>query len=49
MKNAARVSNAISGHSVEVETEGRKQSIAMLPYSEHRYKHSGFEIKGDKV
>ena len=31
MKIAARVSNTSSGHSVEVETEGRKQSIAIAP------------------
>jgi uncharacterized OsmC-like protein len=28
---AARVSNTPSGHNVEVETEGRKQSIAIAP------------------
>lgn len=31
MKIAARVSNTPSGHAVEVETEGRKQSIAIAP------------------
>jgi organic hydroperoxide reductase OsmC/OhrA len=31
MKIAARVSNAISGHAAEVETDGRKQSIAVAP------------------
>jgi organic hydroperoxide reductase OsmC/OhrA len=33
MKIAARVSNTSSGHTVEVETEGRKQSIAIAPKS----------------
>jgi len=33
MKIAARVSNTTSGHAVEVETEGRKQSISILPKS----------------
>ena len=33
MKIAARVSNTSSGHSVEVETEGQKQSIAIAPKS----------------
>jgi hypothetical protein len=31
MKIAARVSNAVSGHTLEVETDGRKQSIAVAP------------------
>lgn len=31
MKIAARVSNTSSGHSVEVETEGRNQTIAIAP------------------
>ena len=33
MKIAARVSNTSSSHSVEVETDGRKQSIAIVPKS----------------
>jgi uncharacterized OsmC-like protein len=31
MKIAARVSNTVSGHTLEVETDGRKQSIAIAP------------------
>ena len=33
MKIASRVSNTSSGHTVEVETEGRKQTIAIAPKS----------------
>jgi organic hydroperoxide reductase OsmC/OhrA len=33
MKIAARVSNTSSRHTVEVETDGRKQSIAIVPKS----------------
>ena len=33
MKIAARVSNTPSGHSLEVEIEGRKQSLAIAPKS----------------
>ena len=36
MKIAARVSNAISGHTAEVETDGRKQSIAIAPKNSGR-------------
>ena len=36
MKIAARVSNAISGHAAEVETDGRKQSIAIAPKNNGR-------------
>lgn len=31
MKIAARVSNSVSGHTLEVETDGRKQSITIAP------------------
>jgi organic hydroperoxide reductase OsmC/OhrA len=31
MKIPARISNTISGHAAEVETDGRKQSIAIAP------------------
>jgi len=31
MKIAARISNTPSGHTVEVETDGRKQSLAIAP------------------
>ena len=31
MKIAARVSNTVSGHTLEVETDGRMQSIAIAP------------------
>jgi len=31
MKIAARVSNKVYGHTLEVETDGRKQSIAIAP------------------
>jgi organic hydroperoxide reductase OsmC/OhrA len=36
MQITARVSNTPSGHTVEVETEGRKQSIAIAPKSAGR-------------
>ena len=45
MKIAARVSNTPSGHSVEVETEGRKQSIAIAPKSIGR----GSSINGGEL
>ncbi len=45
MKIAARVSNSPSGHSVEVETEGRKQSIAIAPKSVGR----GSSINGGEL
>ena len=45
MKIAARVSNTPSGHSVEVETEGRKQSIAIAPKTVGR----GSSINGGEL
>lgn len=45
MKIAARVSNTPSGHSVEVQTEGRKQSIAIAPKSVGR----GSSINGGEL
>jgi uncharacterized OsmC-like protein len=45
MKIAARVSNTPCGHSVEVETEGRKQSIAIAPKSVGR----GSSINGGEL
>lgn len=36
MNISARVSNTLSGHTVEVETEGRRQSIAIAPKSTGR-------------
>ena len=45
MKIAARVSNTPSGHTVEVETEGRKQSIAIAPKSVAR----GSSISGGEL
>jgi uncharacterized OsmC-like protein len=45
MKIAARVSNTNSGHSVEVETEGRKQSITIAPTSVGR----GSSINGGEL
>jgi len=45
MKIAARVSNTPSGHSVEVETEGRRQSIAIAPKSVGR----GSRINGGEL
>jgi uncharacterized OsmC-like protein len=45
MKISARVSNTSSGHTVEVETEGRKQSIAIAPKSAGR----GSSINGGEL
>ena len=45
MKIAARISNTPSGHRVEVETEGRKQSIAIAPKSVGR----GSSINGGEL
>ena len=45
MKIAAHVSNTPSGHTVEVETEGRKQSIAIAPKSAGR----GSSINGGEL
>lgn len=45
MKIAARVSNTDSSHQVEVETEGRKQSIAIAPKSVGR----GSSINGGEL
>lgn len=45
MKIAARVSNTSSGHSVEVQTEGRKRSIAIAPKSAGR----GSSINGGEL
>lgn len=45
MKIAARVSNTSSGHTVEVETEGRKQSIPIVPKSVGR----GSSINGGEL
>jgi organic hydroperoxide reductase OsmC/OhrA len=45
MKIAARVSNTPSGHAVEVETEGRKQSIAIAPKNAGR----GSSINGGEL
>ena len=45
MKIAARVSNTSSRHSVEVETDGRKQSIAIVPKSVGR----GSAINGGEL
>lgn len=45
MKISARVSNTPSGHNVEVETEGRKQSIAIAPKSVGR----GSSINGGEL
>ncbi len=45
MKIAARLSNTRSGHSVEVETEGRKKSIAIAPKSVGR----GSNINGGEL
>ncbi len=45
MKIAARVSNTASSHTVEVETEGRKQSIAIAPKSVGR----GSSINGGEL
>ncbi len=45
MRIAARLSNTSSGHMVEVETEGRKQSIAIAPKSGGR----GSSINGGEL
>jgi organic hydroperoxide reductase OsmC/OhrA len=45
MKIAARLSNTSSGHTVEVETEGRKQSIAIAPKSVGR----GSSVNGGEL
>lgn len=45
MKISARVSNTSSGHSLEVETEGRKQSIAIAPKSAGR----GSSVNGGEL
>lgn len=45
MKIAARVSNTPSGHTVEVDTEGRKQSVAIVPKSGGR----GSSINGGEL
>lgn len=45
MKIAARVSNTPSGHSLEVETEGCKQSLAIAPKSVGR----GSSINGGEL
>ena len=45
MKIAARVSNTSSGHSVDVETEGRQQSIVIAPKSVGR----GSSINGGEL
>jgi uncharacterized OsmC-like protein len=45
MKIAAHISNTPSGHTVEVETEGRKQSIALAPKSTGR----GSSVNGGEL
>jgi uncharacterized OsmC-like protein len=45
LKISARVSNTSSGHTVEVETEGRRQSIAIAPKSVGR----GSSINGGEL
>jgi uncharacterized OsmC-like protein len=45
MKIAARVSNTSSDHSIEVQTDGRKQSIAIAPKSVGR----GSSINGGEL
>ena len=45
MQITARVSNTASGHGVEVETEGRKQSIAVAPKSAGR----GSSVNGGEL
>ncbi len=45
MKIAARVLNTPSGHSVEVETEGRRQSIQIAPKSAGR----GSSVNGGEL
>lgn len=45
MKIAARVSNTVSGHALEVETDGRKQSIAVAPKAAGR----GSSVNGGEL
>jgi organic hydroperoxide reductase OsmC/OhrA len=45
MKIAARVSNTVSGHTLEVETDGRKQSIAIAPKTAGR----GSSVNGGEL
>jgi uncharacterized OsmC-like protein len=45
MKIAARVSNTVSAHTLEVETDGRKQSIAIAPKSAGR----GSSVNGGEL
>ena len=45
MKIAAHIANTPSGHSVEVEAEGRKQSIAIAPKSTGR----GSSVNGGEL
>jgi len=45
MKIAARVSNSVSGHTLEVETDGRKQSIAIAPKTAGR----GSSVNGGEL
>jgi organic hydroperoxide reductase OsmC/OhrA len=45
MKIAARVSNTISGHTLEVETDGRMQSIAIAPKTAER----GSSVNGGEL
>jgi organic hydroperoxide reductase OsmC/OhrA len=45
MKIAARISNSASDHTVEVETDGRTQSIAIAPKSAGR----GSSVNGGEL
>jgi organic hydroperoxide reductase OsmC/OhrA len=45
MKIVARVSNTVSGHTLEVETDGRKQSIAIAPKTAGR----GSSVNGGEL
>ena len=45
MKIAARVSNTVSGHTLEVETDGRMQSIAIAPKTAGR----GSSVNGGEL
>ena len=45
MKIAARVSNTVSGHILEVETDGRKQPIAIAPKTAGR----GSSVNGGEL
>jgi uncharacterized OsmC-like protein len=45
MKIAARVSNTVSGHTLEVETDGRKQLIAIAPKTAGR----GSSVNGGEL